>query len=80
MLEEYSNDICITGGLSGSAVPSNIEKSLQIFSASSLPYLEELLLTKVQKIGKTKLGKSYFPFQIILIKWGKLLPNMKIRL
>ena len=48
---------------------------LHIFSASTLPYSEELLLKNVKSIEKTKLCKSYFPLQINLIKWGKLLSN-----
>ena len=64
-LKEYSNHIRIILELSGCASPLNISKSLQIFSASTLPYSEELLLTKDQKIEKTKLSKSYFSLQII---------------
>ena len=65
-----------------SACPSflNIPNGVQIYSATTLPDSEEILLTKVQKIEKTKFSTSYFSFQIIFIKWEKVLSEMKIRL
>ena len=77
-VEEYSNDIRIILELSARPSFLNIRKSIQIYSATTLPYSEEILLTKVQKIEKSKFPTSYFSLQIIFIEWEKLLSKMKI--
>ena len=66
MLEEYSNVIRVILELSAGPSFLNIRKSIQIYSATTLPYSEEILLPKIQKIEKTKFSTSYFSLQIIL--------------